>query len=222
MQEPLVSVVMPAYNTTSHGFFDRAIKSVLNQTFQDWELIIVDDGSTDDTELVCKKYLYDGRVRYVRQNNAGMAAARNNAVKSAFGSIIAFLDHDDEWLPDKLRICLDALKANPNASMAYHDMDYGDMVFTCAEPAIKNVILDSPACISSVVVTRDVIGKVGGFREDCDFCADWDLWIATTNCTTSHLFIITVIEQLIFWRFSSESPFGTSCIHSARPRCSLC
>ena len=97
---PQVSVIIPTYNRAH--LLSRAIKSVLNQTFQDFEIIIVDDASTDDTDKLVVSF-HDSRVRYIQhEKNHGGGAVRNSAIKQAQGDYIAFLDSDDEWLPEKL------------------------------------------------------------------------------------------------------------------------
>lgn len=105
---PLVSVVIPTFN---RGYIiSRAIESVLNQSYTNWELIIVDDGSTDDTKDIIKSYLKDKRVKYFYQKNAGVSAARNLAIKKARGEYIAFLDSDDEFLSNKLGVQLRSMR----------------------------------------------------------------------------------------------------------------
>jgi len=101
-KKPTVSVIIPTYNRAH--LISRAIKSVLNQTYQDFEVIVVDDGSTDNTEEVIKEFQKkDERIKYVRhEKNKGGSAARNTGIKAAKGKYIAFLDSDDEWLPEKL------------------------------------------------------------------------------------------------------------------------
>ena len=97
---PVVSVIIPTYNRAH--LIGRAIRSVLDQTYQDWELIVVDDASTDDIPGIVKGFT-DGRVKYIRHDeNKGAAAARNTGIQAARGAYIAFLDSDDEWLPEKL------------------------------------------------------------------------------------------------------------------------
>lgn len=97
----LVSIIMPSYNT--ENFIDEAINSVLNQTYKNWELIIVDDASTDSTDEVVEKFLNDRRIHYIKnKENYGAAVSRNFAIKQAKGKWIAFLDSDDIWLPQKL------------------------------------------------------------------------------------------------------------------------
>lgn len=97
----LVSIIMPSYNTAK--FISETIESVSAQTYPNWELIIVDDCSTDDTDAVVRPYLADGRIRYMKnEKNSGAAVSRNRALREAKGKWIAFLDSDDLWLPEKL------------------------------------------------------------------------------------------------------------------------
>ena len=97
----LVSIIMPSYNTSD--FISETIKSVLNQTYANWELLIVDDCSTDNTDEIVRPFLLDKRIRYLKnENNSGAAVSRNRALREAKGKWVAFLDSDDLWMPDKL------------------------------------------------------------------------------------------------------------------------
>lgn len=97
----LVSIIMPSYNTAD--YIAESIQSVLEQSYTDWELIVVDDCSTDNTDEVIKPYLTDGRIKYFKnEKNSGAAVSRNHALREAKGKWIAFLDSDDLWMPDKL------------------------------------------------------------------------------------------------------------------------
>ena len=97
----LVSIIMPSYNTAA--FIAESIQSVLSQNYKDWELLIVDDCSTDNTDEVIKPYLDDSRIKYLKnEKNSGAAVSRNKALREAKGKWIAFLDSDDLWMPDKL------------------------------------------------------------------------------------------------------------------------
>ncbi len=116
---PTVSIVLPTYNRAR--FLPQAFASIRSQTFQDWDLIVVDDGSTDDT---CEVVAALGRsvpqpVRYLRQENAGPAAARNAGVDRASGKYVAFYDSDDRWWPEHLADCVTALEANPDVDWVY-------------------------------------------------------------------------------------------------------
>ena len=113
MNDPLVSIIMPCYNRATKIL--GAIQSILNQTYLNWEIIIVDDGSTDNTRLVVNHFLDDIRIHYVKlDKNYGVSKARNEGIKRSKGDFIAFLDSDDEWfechLKDTIKVLLDEQK----------------------------------------------------------------------------------------------------------------
>ncbi|OLU38468.1 glycosyltransferase family 2 protein [Ileibacterium valens] len=109
MQIDLVSIITPAYN--AEKFIGYTIESVINQTYPYWEMLIVDDGSTDKTEDIVKKYSNkDQRIKYYKQNNSGSASARNNGIRKSKGRYIALLDADDVWRPDFLKKQIQLLK----------------------------------------------------------------------------------------------------------------
>ena len=115
----LVSIIMPSYNTGK--YIEDSIKSVLDQTYKNWELIIVDDCSTDDTEKSIKKYLKDKRIKfYKNEKNSGAAISRNKALKIAKGRWIAFLDSDDLWDKHKLELQISFMEKN-NVAFSYTD-----------------------------------------------------------------------------------------------------
>jgi glycosyltransferase involved in cell wall biosynthesis len=114
---PRVSIILPTYNRAA--FLPQAFDSIRSQTFTDWELIVVDDGSTDETETIVRQWNIPQGIRYVKQANQGPSAARNAGLDLAFGEYIAFFDSDDLWLPHHLRDCVDALNANPNVDWVY-------------------------------------------------------------------------------------------------------
>jgi glycosyltransferase involved in cell wall biosynthesis len=106
--EPMVSIIIPTYNRA--GFIARAIDSALAQTYTDYEIIVVDDGSTDNTKEVLKPY--ENKIQYIYEENSGSSAARNTGIRAAKGKWLAFLDSDDEWLPKKLDIQMKSLISN--------------------------------------------------------------------------------------------------------------
>lgn len=113
----LVSIIMPSYNTAE--YIEESIISVLNQTYSNWELLIVDDCSTDDTDRIVNQYLSDERIKFYRnEKNSGAAYSRNRALREAKGRWIAFLDSDDLWLSDKLEKQIEYMKSN-NISFSY-------------------------------------------------------------------------------------------------------
>jgi len=186
MNKPIVSVIIPTYNRKD--LLERAIKSVLSQTFQDWELIIVDDGSTDETrDLVENFQRVDPRIKYIWQNNSGAPAKpRNVGILNSSGEYIAFLDHDDEWLPIKLEKQLIMLESLPEVAFVSCNVivlspkknefivspKYKGEKFV-KKILEKNLILTA----SSVVIKRWVFEKVGLFDENFKFADDWDMWL---------------------------------------------
>lgn len=119
-EQGLVSVIIPTYNRAR--ILRRAIESALSQTYGDIEVVVVDDGSTDDTREMLTLMSADRRVRYFRQANAGVSAARNHGMRQARGEFIAFLDSDDSWHPWKLSAQIAALRRCPEAMIAWSDM----------------------------------------------------------------------------------------------------
>lgn len=182
---PLFSVIIPAYNRFIP--LQRAVRSVLAQTFKDYELIIVDDGSSDETPLIIN--IFANSIKYLRQNNTGVSGARNMGVRASDSEYIAFLDSDDEWLPDKLARHAEYVSANKDIKI--HQTD---------EIWIRNGIRVNPAkkhlkrggyifreslglCLispSAVVMTRPLFEEYGPFDETLKACEDYDLWLNIT------------------------------------------
>jgi glycosyltransferase involved in cell wall biosynthesis len=119
LANPLVSVVIPSYN---HGrFLGRALQSLLNQTYTNWEAIVIDNHSTDNTDEVMAKFA-DPRITYLKIHNDGViAASRNAGIRAAKGEWIAFLDSDDWWTNDKLKVCFD--RVDEKVDLIYHDLE---------------------------------------------------------------------------------------------------
>jgi glycosyltransferase involved in cell wall biosynthesis len=118
-EDPVASVIVPAYNAAST--IEAAVESVLAQTRQDFEVIVVDDGSTDDTPDRVARYADDSRVRLLSQENRGLAAARNAAIEASRGTYVSLLDSDDMYFPRYLELMIDRLERNPAAAVAYPD-----------------------------------------------------------------------------------------------------
>jgi glycosyltransferase involved in cell wall biosynthesis len=206
---PKVSVVMAAYNY--ERFVAGAIQSVLEQTFAGWELIIVDDGSTDNTPGVVRSFLTDARIRYHRQENQGQPTSENNGVAMARGEWIAFLDADDRWRSDKLEKQLALAVRNPDASVIYSErmlMDPdGNPLPTPALSQyrgriLKEVFRQNPNPFSSTIVKRTVINDAGGFNPKYRNANDYDLWLRIA--VRDHQFDF-VSEPLIWYRTGHSS-----------------
>ena len=184
MKNPTVSVIIPTYNRAH--LVARAIQSVLNQTYKDFELIIVDDGSTDNTEDIIKEFQKkDERIKYIKHDkNRGGSAARNTGIKAARGNFIAFLDSDDEYLSYKLEKNVNILKnANSNVSIVYSNILIIDnkIKFKGIKKGISgniynNILLTNFIHLNSVLVKRECFLKEL-FDERFPRHQEWDLWI---------------------------------------------
>ncbi|MFL5242852.1 MAG: glycosyltransferase [Gemmataceae bacterium] len=181
---PAVSVVIATYN---YGrFLAGALNSVLGQSFRNLEVIVVDDGSSDDTRSVIEPFLADSRLQYVRVNHLGQPAAKNTAIRLAQAPLIAFLDADDLWLPNKLEQQLALLETRPEVGVVYGRrllMDELGRDLECQSPECRRgdvlaaLLHDNFICFSSVVVRRRVPDEVGLFDETLPLAIDYDLWL---------------------------------------------
>ena len=189
---PLVSVILPTYNRAST--LERAIQSVLNQTFTDFELIIIDDGSTDSTNLILSKYAESENVTVVFRPRRGCSAARNAGISIARGRYVAFQDSDDEWIPDKLAKAVAALEqSDAETGVFYSDMRVvlSDGSFTDYEsPTIKQgALIDERTLdyqvhgvgIQSAVIKRECFEKTGYFDEALPRFIDLELFIRLSD-----------------------------------------
>jgi glycosyltransferase involved in cell wall biosynthesis len=208
---PQVSVVIPSYN--SAGYIVAAVESARAQTFTDIEILVVDDGSTDDTRAVVAPYetVSGTPVRYIHQANAGVSAARNKGIAQSRGRYVAFLDADDLWLPQKLERQMAALAANPAAG-ACHTANFlvDDNLNPLGEhhcPRVGAVLEDllfrgnAVGTPSSVVVEKRWLEKTGGFNDAFSHSADWDMWIRLAQ----HTEFVYVDEPLLKYRWHANN-----------------
>jgi glycosyltransferase involved in cell wall biosynthesis len=190
---PTFSIVMPAYNTAQT--IGAAIKSVLAQTRGDFELIVVNDGSTDGTAAQVEPYLSDGRVRLISQPNSGQARARNAAIEVARGTYVSLLDSDDLWLPRYLDVMAATLGADPAAAVAYTDAWVLDDELRriarqtamssnqpMSAPADANAFLCALLELGNFVfvgatIRRSVLAEAGPFRAGVEGSEDYELWL---------------------------------------------
>jgi glycosyltransferase involved in cell wall biosynthesis len=181
---PLASIVIIAYNCAE--YVGHAIQSALEQTWPQLELIVVDDGSTDTTGDVVRR-ISDGRVKYIRQENKGPNAARNEGIRHARGEFVAFLDCDDWWLPDKLSKQITRVANDTEIGLVYSlairvdaSGKEGDRFDSVVEGRVLDRLLLGN-CIagsaSSALVTRRAIDAVGMFDETLHYAEDWEYWI---------------------------------------------
>lgn len=184
----LISVVIPTYNRGP--LLLRAIHSVLNQSYKNFELIVVDDGSTDETDTLLRPFLNNPTIKYFKQENSGVAAARNFGAKNSSGAWLAFLDSDDEWLPHKLHEQILFLKKNSHLQIVYSEeiwMRKGvrvnqKLVHKKSGGHIFNECLKQ--CLiapSSVMMNRSLYQEMKGFDEEYIVCEDYDLWLRISS-----------------------------------------
>ncbi len=189
---PSVSVIIPTYN---RGWTLRAaVDSVLAQTYRDFELIVVDDGSTDDTAEILQSYGPD--IQVLRQANAGVSAARNAGVRLAKGAFIAFLDSDDRWLPDKLGVQVDFFTSHPEAVICQTEEIWirkGKRVNpkkVHQKPSGRIFKASLALCLvspSAVMLHKALFDEIGRFDEALPACEDYDLWLRVSARYPVHL-----------------------------------
>ncbi|HEV8430614.1 MAG TPA: glycosyltransferase [Pyrinomonadaceae bacterium] len=189
--QPLVSVIMPAYNTET--YIGDSIQSVRNQTYRNWELLVVDDGSTDKTAEIIRSFAaQDSRVKYVFQQNGRQAKARNTGIEKSSGTLLAFLDSDDLWLPEKLERQLQVMD-EMNVDVVYSD---GHIIYepgsipgatsfrivpgtVAGREMLDKLLLHNHVPVQSVLVRLDCFRKAGPFDESPAFhgCEDYEMWL---------------------------------------------
>ena len=178
---PMVSVIIPTHNRASA--LRRAVQSVLGQAFSDYEVIVVDDGSTDDTSDVIAGF--GPRVQYVRQESKGPSAARNLGIRRSTGRYVAFLDDDDEFLPGKLEVQAAFMEDAPDFGMTYsavEAVDESGRVVPDYYPTslsgwiYRDIVFGCSIATPTVMIRREVLSDVGPFDEKMRIGEDMDLW----------------------------------------------
>ena len=186
-----ISVVIPVYN--QGRFLGSALKSVIDQTYTPEEIIVVDDGFTDETPEVAMSF--GSQIRYVRQDNRGLPCARNAGIANASGHLVAFLDSDDVWMPEHLSVLARAATVHPEGRAWFTGIRYIDDKGQDLPQAIKTqdasyelgylqLLRSNTVFPSTVMISRQVVLDLGGFSEDHELlrgCEDWDLWIRLTR-----------------------------------------
>ena len=204
---PQISVIIPTYNRGAR--LGGAIESVRAQTFQDWELLVVDDGSTDETPALVQAHVQrDARICSVRQSNAGAAAARNQGIRSARGAYLAFLDDDDRWAPQKLDTQLRFLMAHAEVGWVYSFMRLvneatgAEQLHGRALRSFKELFRGYFIGPQTVLLRRACVERVGRFDESRDFfgAEDTDFFLRlgksfAFHCIPEPLVIRTLHEE---------------------------
>lgn len=214
MNQPLVSVVIPNYN---YGrFLAQAIDSALAQTYPNVEIIVVDDGSTDDSAEILKSY--SDKIRRIKQTNRGVSSARNNGTAASKGELVAFLDADDVWLPEKLEKQVGIFQADDKVGLVHCGMvdfeDNGNLLSEHLDGMNGYVALDllryRRSVIlgggSAVVVKRKAFEKTGGFDENLRVGEDWEFYYQAAK----HYKVGFVKEVLLKYRLHSNNNFANN------------
>ena len=184
-QDSLISVVIPTYNREQ--YIERAVQSVLEQTYSNLELIIVDDGSTDGTEELVAG-MSDPRIRYVRQEtNRGASAARNKGVECANGELVAFQDSDDRWYPDKLAVQMEYWEAHPECSLIYSAyvlhrpngetvrVPYAGTWGNLEGDIFSTLLVNNTVGTPTMLFKKACFTELGGFDEGMECLEDWEM-----------------------------------------------
>jgi len=176
-----ISVVIPTYNRLE--VLQRALNSIYSQSYQATEIIVIDDGSTDDTSKIQEIF---PKIKYIYQNNKGVSSARNRGIKNSNCYWIAFLDSDDEWHEDKLKHQVEFHKNNPDILMSYTDETWirdGDYIKIPKKfkkidgDVFLNHIEYCNIAPSSVIIHKNLLDEIGLFDESLRVCEDYDLWL---------------------------------------------
>ena len=199
----MVSVIIPAFNSAPS--IKRAVRSVLGQTYQNLELLIVDDGSTDSTLLELKPFLSNSLVRLIRQNNSGPSFARNKGIEESSGSFIAFLDSDDAYLPDRVAESVKALETDRKADIAYSNEIF--FIENNPEREIKSphpkfsgdiffYLKRSNFIHTSTVIARRSLFTKWQFDKDLQNHEDWDIFLKASKEGVRFRYIPKVLTRV--------------------------
>lgn len=220
---PLISVIMPCFNAAP--YVEEAVRSVMEQTYPEIELIIVDDGSTDASQEIVAKLAgeYPARIRHVAQSNAGPYAARNHGLALAKGEFVAFLDADDWWSKDCIQKMLSAVNEDDSIALAYcgwqnvgleggRGEPYVPPDYELEDKAVRFLRAAAPWPIHAALVRRSVIEEVGGFDLHLPTCMDYDLWLRIAVSRPIRL----VPEVLAFYRHHASGQITSTQWRQAR------
>ncbi len=193
-EPPLVSVTVCCYNCQE--WIAQTIQSVLDQTFENWELVLINDGSTDNSEGIIRGFS-DSRILYEYQENRGLPLARNRALELARGKYVAFLDHDDLWEPNKLEMQVGLLEQRPDVALVFSDcyligpdghrfgtffQQWRSSRIPSRGHVLKDLLLEGCFMpVMSVMVRKEILVKVGGFNPNYTLAEDYEAWLRVAD-----------------------------------------
>jgi glycosyltransferase involved in cell wall biosynthesis len=212
---PEISVVIPAHNSAIT--LRETLESVLAQTLQDLEVIVIDDGSTDDTATLAVS-TDDPRVRVVSVPNGGVSRARNIGIEESKANLIAFLDADDLWEPEKLQRQLSVLNSRAEVGICVTGAISIDsasrpiaplLLFAESDDYTRDLLLNSniAGCVSSSVVRRELLQSLNGFTPGLEYCEDWSLWLQLTLRSEMGVIAEPLVRKRIHAGNTSGNPF---------------
>ena len=203
MTTPKVSIIIPAYNAAR--YIKEAVDSALAQTYPSVEVVVIDDGSTDDTKRILEPYIGAGKIKYVYQTNKGLAGARNTGIKNSSGEFIAFLDADDLFLPEKVAAQARVLEENRGYGVCYSDLTH----FTDTNPptffrhrysyssgnVFRELLKKQFINPLTVMARRSLFDEYGCFDEALRRSEDWDLWLRWAHAGVRFYYLPKVLAQ---------------------------
>jgi glycosyltransferase involved in cell wall biosynthesis len=214
---PVFSVIIPLYN--SEEYIGNTIHSVLNQTYDSWELIVVDDCSTDNSNAIVREIMNnDSRIKLIvsEENFGGPAKPRNIGIKASRGKYIAFLDSDDVWYENKLEVCLNHL--NDNVDVVYHDLNIFGKVNFFSRKKLSSRALTKPALIdfltqgnaipnSSAVVRKEILEQINYIDELPGMIAseDYNTWLKIAKISESFIYLNKALGKYLIGEYNISS-----------------
>lgn len=215
---PLISVIIPVCN--GEKTIQETIRSVLNQTFKNFELLVINDGSTDAT-LDIVNNINDSRIQVFSHSNAGSNPTRNKGIDQAMGEYISFIDADDLWTVDKLESQWKVLQANPEAAVAYSWSDYIDQSsqflrrgshISATGNVYQHLLLSNfLENGSNPLIRKQALIEVGGFDESLTHAEDWDMWLRLAK---QYHFVVVSSPQVLYRVSPNSSSFNISKLES--------
>jgi len=209
------SIIIPVYNAS--GFIKDTLDSVKNQTYKNYEVLVTNDGSTDNTEKVLEEYRSfnpEFPLYLNTQKNSGVSSARNNSVSRAKGNYVAFLDQDDLWFPEKLEKVAEVLSSNPDIDVLYHEalivgwrkgndyFKYGAL----KEPFYLDLLFNgNKISVSTATVKLEKLKKAGGFSKVYIYSEDYDLWIRLAKEGANFYYLPDFLSKYIWWSGSESN-----------------
>lgn len=204
-----ISVIIATHNCGK--YISKALESVLKQTLQQWEIIIIDDGSTDNSYEIIKPFLKDKRIKYKYQEKSGLSRARNLGIKLSYGEMIQFLDADDFIHPEKFERQALYLDNNKNVEVVFSSYsffinnNYDFFINIYPQKPILNILNEllkgNFIAVNSALVRKNAILRIGGFDENLTSTEDWDLWL---RMALSGMNIKQLKDKLAFVRIHSD------------------